>query len=229
MTLNQPNYQPDWLKQEVGPREFTREKITVQAGSGSARVLTHGMVLGKATLGAATSAAKAGGNTGDGTLTLDATTPVKTGAKVGVYRVRFIATAANNGTFIVEDPDGIQIGTIVMAGGSGTFDDVLKFVIADAGSDDFIVGDGFDITVAAGTGQWVQLNLTALNGQQNAAGILALDATAPDGATVQAVAIVRNSVVVSGKLVWPAGITTDQKSAALAQLKALGIVDNAAA
>jgi hypothetical protein len=123
------------------------------------------------------SAAKAGGNTGNGTLTMDATTPVKAGAKVGIYRVRFVIAAANNGTFIVEDPDGIQIGTIVMAAGAGAFDDVIKFAIAD-GATDFIVGDGFDVTVAAGSGKYVLSLAAATDGSQIPDLVLAEDTNA---------------------------------------------------
>ena len=99
-----------------------------------------------ATALAAASAAKSGGNTGNGTLTLDATTPVLAGAKVGVYTVRLITAATNAGTFRVEDPDGNVLGDVAVG---GTFSDDIKFATAD-GSTDFAVGDGFDITVSGG-------------------------------------------------------------------------------
>jgi len=92
----------------------------------------------------ATPAAKSGGNTGGGTITMDITTPVGAGAKEGVYTVRCIAAASNSGTFRVLDPDGFNLGDIAVG---GTFDNDIKFVIADVGTD-FIVGDGFDVTVA---------------------------------------------------------------------------------
>lgn len=93
----------------------------------------------------ATPAAKAGGNTGNGALTMDATAPIGRGVKPGIYVVRCIVAATNGGTFRIEDPDGTVLGDVAVG---ATFDDDLKFVIAD-GSTDFIVGDGFDITVAA--------------------------------------------------------------------------------
>jgi hypothetical protein len=151
----------------------------------SGQNLTRGTVLGRVTVGAAVSAAKAGGNTGNGTLTMDVATPVKNGAKVGVYTVRFIIAATNNGSFIVRDPDGNQIGTVVMAAGAGAFDDDLKFAIAD-GATDFAVGDGFDITVAAGSGKYVQSLAAATNGSQVPDLVLAetTDASAGDKVTV---------------------------------------------
>ena len=122
--------------------ERSREAITV-----GATAITACMVLG-ATLGAATAAVKAGGNTGNGTFTIDASTPTLAGAKPGVYRLRCIAAAANGGTFRLEDPDGIVLGDTVMAAGAATVSEHIRGALAD-GSSDFIVGDGFDITVPA--------------------------------------------------------------------------------
>ena len=45
-------------------------------------------------VGAASVAAKSGGNTGTGTLTMDATTPILAFAIAGVYAVRCIEAAA---------------------------------------------------------------------------------------------------------------------------------------
>lgn len=177
-SFSSTSFSPDALL--VGGEILSRS-ITLLTGQN----LTRGTVLGKVSVGAAVSAAKAGGNTGNGTLTMDATTPVKNGAKVGVYTVRFTVAAANNGTFIVEDPDGNQIGAIVMAAGAGAFDDDLKFAIAD-GATDFVVGDGFDITVAAGSGKYIKSLAAAVDGSQVPDLILAEDtnATAADKATL---------------------------------------------
>jgi hypothetical protein len=172
------SFSPDNL---LAGGEVLSRGITLLSGQN----LLRGAVLGRIALGAAVSAAKSGGNTGNGTLTMDVTTPVKNGAKVGIYTVRFVIAAANNGTFIVRDPDGNQIGTVVMAAGAGAFDDDLKFAIAD-GATDFSVGDGFDITVAAGSGKYVLSLAAATNGSQVPDLILAedTDASAADKATV---------------------------------------------
>lgn len=215
-TLTERNYTPDWLSWEV-ERNYSRENITILAGSGATRPLTDGMVLGKATKGAATGAAVAGG-TGNGTITAAPT--VGAAAKVGVYRLVCIEPATNLGKFTVEDPDGIVIGVAT----AGTeFTTHLTFTIAD-GSTDFVSGDSFTITVAAGSGKWVQLDLSGTTGTEDAAGILVGDFTAPDGADIVGAAVVRNARIVAGKLTWPAGATTDQKNAGLAQLLALGII-----
>jgi len=178
---SQGSFTPDGIF--AGSDDPQTRKITLLSGAGA---LLRGTVLGKISVGAATSAAKSGGNTGDGTLTMDVTTPVRAGAKVGVYTVRFTAAATNNGTFRVEDPDGNMIGEVVMAGGAGAFDDDIKFAVADAGSDDFIVGDGFDITVAAGSGKYLKSLSAAADGSQTPCAILGedCDATSADKDTI---------------------------------------------
>lgn len=161
------SYSPDRLL--AGETPLSSRKITLLSGDGAR---TRGAVLGKITIGAAASAAKAGGNTGDGTLVLDVATPVRAGAKTGVYTVRCTVAAANGGTFRVEDPDGNVLGDVAVA---ATFDDDIKFVIAD-GAADFIVGDGFDITVAAGSGKYKLAVAAAVDGSQHPVAILAADA-----------------------------------------------------
>lgn len=215
--LTQGTYLPDFLKWELD-RNTSREKITVLAGSGSARSLTKGMVVAKVTKGAATAAADAGNTSGSGTI---ASVTVSAGAKVGVYRLICIEPGTNAGKFTVEDPDGITIGVATAAvafSGGG-----LAFTITDA--TDFVSGDSFTITVAAGSGKWVQINFSGTDGSETAAGILVDDVTAPDGSDAVGVAVVRDALILSGKLTWPAGATTNQKNAALATLKTLGIID----
>lgn len=162
----------------AGDHPLTHKSITVLSGEG---VLPRGTVMGQATIGAATSAAKSGGNTGNGTLTMDATTPVRAGAKVGVYQVRCIQAVTNNGIFQVTDPDGFSLGQFALAAGAATFSDDIKFAMAD-GATDFAVGDGFDITVAAGSGKWKKSTTAAIDGSAVPRSILGedVDATSSD-------------------------------------------------
>jgi hypothetical protein len=179
--------------------------------------LQAGTVLGKITLAGASETHA--GNTGDGVMTLDAVNPVRAGAKAGVYVATVITAAANGGIFRVEDPDGFVLGDVAVA---ATFDDDIKFVIAD-GAADFIVGDKFLITVAAGSGKFTILAPAAEDGSQVAAGILvaAVDASAADVACVN---LARYAEVNTNELTWPGGITAGQKATATAQLLAAGIV-----
>jgi hypothetical protein len=193
----------------------SRENRTLLSGQN----LKAGHVVGKVTLGAVTSAAKAGGNTGNGTITLDATSPKRAGAKVGIYTVRCITAAANGGVFRVEDPDGYVLGDATIAGGAGgtaAFDDDIKFVLTD-GATDFIVGDGFDVTIAAGSGKVKEYNPANEDGSQVPAGVLAaaVDATSADQPCV---VIERAAEVNSNELVWFSGASAPQIATGLALL-----------
>lgn len=177
-----------------------------------------GEVLAKKAAGTAAATAKAG-NTGNGTFTLDATTPVLPNAKAGIYVVRCTAAATNSGTFRVFDPSGDVVGDIVVG---QTFSDQIKFVIAD-GATDFIVGDEFDVDVSVLSTTYVPLNPTATDGTQIAAGLSfgTYDATAAD---VPGLAVVRDAEVNGGELIWPAGITAAQMATAQGQLAAKGVI-----
>ncbi|HWQ55161.1 MAG TPA: head decoration protein [Bryobacteraceae bacterium] len=209
-------YLGDWLKFEA-ENQYSRDVVTILAGSGAARELLTGMVLGRVTKGAAASAAVAG-NTGDGAIT--AAPAVGAGAKPGVYRVVCIEPAVDGGKFAVEDPNGILIGVATVG---IEFTNHLTFTIAD-GAADFVAGDTFTITVAAGSGKVKQIDFAATDGSDVASGLLLLDTTAPDGADRSGVAIVRNAIVSDNGITWPAGTTANQKSAAIAQLKTAGIL-----
>jgi hypothetical protein len=136
--------------------------VTLIQGSGT---VARGTVLGKITIGAATvannGAGTAGANTGTGTLTMDTTAPIKAGAKVGIYTAKCIAAATDSGTFRISDPDGFVLGDIAVG---ATFDNDIKFVIADGASADFVVGDGFKVTIAAGSGKHKPVNSANVDG-----------------------------------------------------------------
>lgn len=146
-------------------------QVTLLAGTSYLR----GHVLGKIALGAA-STVFAG--TGNGAITMDGSTPVLAGAKAGAYTATCIAAASNSGTFRVEDPDGNVLGDVAVG---GTFADDIKFVIAD-GATDFIVGDKFTITVAAGSGKFKVSLAAAVDGSAEPDAVLAetIDATSAD-------------------------------------------------
>jgi hypothetical protein len=155
------------------------EDVTLISGQN----LAAGAVLGQITLGAASSAAKAGGNTGNGTFVLDVTTPVRVGAKPGVYALRVLVVhAVHDYSVQLEDPDGNSLGTqrLTGAGASITIDDDIKGVLTD-GSTDFIVGDGFDVTIAAGSGKWTLAVAAAVDGSAKAKRILAKAVDASGG------------------------------------------------
>lgn len=156
-------------------------KRTFVSGAG---VMARGTVIGKITTGAASSAAKSGGNTGNGTFVLDGTTPILANDVQGVYTLRCVAAVANGGTFELKRPDGFSLGRYDITGGAGgtvTIADQIKGVLTD-GATDFVVGDGFDITIAAGSAKYKTSIAAAVDGSQVPYGVLLedIDATSAD-------------------------------------------------
>jgi len=194
------------------------EEIIIASGAG---VLYPGTVLGKITVGGASSAAKSGGNTGNGTFVLDATTPVLANAEPGVYALRFTSTT----NVRLEDWRGRILGdfTIGTANGNNvTIAEQIKGVVTQ-GSVGFAAGDGFDVTVAAGSGKRVLHDAALTNGAQNAESILfhKVDATSAD---VKTVATVRGPATINGNdLIFKSGISNANQLAAKQALRAKGL------
>ena len=213
--LSESNNLGDVLKHEA-PQLFSREEITVLAGSGSARALAIGEVVGKRTKSSPT-VTPDGGNTGDGAagaVTLGAM------AEVGAYVFTCIAAAANAGTFQVLSPKGYRLPDLEI--GQAYAGDHLNITIAD-GAADFIVGDKFTVDVS-GDSKVVALDPVGVDGSQDPIGINAIAVTAPDGTNAKGLAIVRDAILADHTVVWPAGITTQQKSDAITALEARGIL-----
>jgi len=198
----------------------SREKGIILSGSG---IVIPGTILGLVSVGAASVAAKAGGNTGTGLLTIDATTPLLDGVMPGVYTVRCITAATDGGTFRVEDPTGDVLGDVAVG---ATFSDEVKFAIADGGTD-FIVGDGFNITVAVGSKKYApspNVLVQAIAGAETAVAInlYGVDATAAD---VEVAVFVRDIEVNKSKLVYESTVNdANKKALKIAQLAAVGII-----
>lgn len=199
---------------------FCRKVVTVLSG----RKLTIGSVIGSRRVdptAANVTAAAVGGNTGNGTITKDATTPALAGAKPGVYTAVCVAGATNGGTFVVYRPDGSIVG---FAKVGVAFATEVKFTIAD-GATDFVPGDAFIITVPAGDGKVVLAPFAAAaEGWHQVDGVLleTVDATSADK---QGLALFRGpSIVAAGLLLYEAGYDNNtKKAAAQAALRALGI------
>ena len=183
---------------------------TGSGGTGTYTVSVSQTVASTTITGAGAVAAAYAGNTGNGAMgaiTLGAK------AKPGAYKLTITEPATNAGNFIVEDPDGLFVGqgdvAAAFSGGG------LSFTLAD-GATDFAAGDGFTITVAAGTGRYVAYNNAATDGSEVAAAILyapLADATTKQ----QAAAIVRDAEVDESLL-------TGLDAAGKADLAKLGIV-----
>lgn len=209
--LTEGTYAGEFIASEANGSR-SRDTITVASGE----ELLAAQVVGKVTKGAATAAAAAG-NTGNGTM---GAITVGAGAKAGDYTLTIVEPGTNLGTFVVEDPAGIIVGTGVVAtafAGGG-----LGFTLAD-GATDFVAGDLFTITVAAGSGEVVAYDQDATDGSEVAAGI-AYDAYDASSAAVTGVIIARDAEVNGNDLLWPSDIEAAEQAVAEAQLLALGIV-----
>lgn len=145
------------------------DPVTVLSGNN----LKKGTVLGKILTAGITETHA--GNTGTGAMGA-ITAGVK--IKAGVYKVVIVTASANAGRFVVYDPDGIEVGdgNVAVAFVSAH----LNFTLADA--TDFIVGDTFLVTVAAGSGKVVGVDSTLTNGAAMPYGVLSedVDATSAD-------------------------------------------------
>lgn len=191
----------------------SREAITLLSGQN----LKSGHVIGKATKAGTTTVTADSGNTGDGAM---GTVTVGADSKPGKYRLTIIETVAAAGAFIVQDPDGVDVGQGDVAAaftGGG-----LSFTLADGGTD-FAAGDAFTIEVDAGTGKVVEHDPVATNGSEVAAGLLleAVDASAADKAGV---IIARDAEVNKAELVFKSGMIQGDQDKAIADLMILGIL-----
>jgi hypothetical protein len=99
------------------------------------------------------------------------------GAQIGVYRAVCVEPGANVGTFVVFDPPGVEIGRVIVGGAA--FNNQIGFTIAD-GATDFVAGDAFTISVAAGAEKFKLSAAAAVDGSQEPCAILAQD-TDPSG------------------------------------------------
>jgi hypothetical protein len=205
--LNEATHYPGEAIMSEANFHRSRDVAVVASGSG---VFKPNQLLTRTGAGTASSAAKAGGNTGNATLAL-AGTPVLDGAKAGVYTVRMLTAT----TFRVEDPDGFVKGE-----GANTvaFADDIGFTIT-AGGTPMIAGDGFDITVNPTAGKWAKATATT---KAEGIAIYGGDATSAD---VKVAVITRDAEVNGNMLAYDT--THDdatKKARAHSQLAEVGII-----
>jgi hypothetical protein len=163
------------------------------------------------------------GGTGTGTMSAIS---LGRDAQNGGYQVRLRAAVSHGGDFDVIAPDGTSIGRFLMGtttGASAAFTSShINFTLTDA--TDFILGNYFNVIVAAGSGKVVAYTPTTFDGRHEAYGVLyrAVDASLADAAGV---ALARGPAIVeSSALGWGASVTTAQRASALSALAAKGIV-----
>lgn len=185
----------------------SRDAETVDATGGA---LEAGTILGRIALAAPSAAVAQGGNTGNATVGTVTRGP---GAKVGVYAIEFLTAT----TFEVIDPDGFRL----KPGATGVaYADDIGFT-ATVGGTPMVAGDGFNVTIAAGSGKYVRHSTAAVDGSQVEAGVLFEGIGAvEDKRTV----IKRAASVKASKLIYASGADNTQKAKSNAALEARGIV-----
>lgn len=144
----------------------------------------RGAAMGKVLYGAVTAVADAG-NTGDGTCTALATVLGSIKPIIGDYILTCIEAVTHGGVFKLVDPNGgLVSGALAMTAATGGATVLeaggITFTLTD--DTDFIVGDFFTISVAAGSGSVIKLDKTAVDGSADIYGILS-EAVTTDGAT----------------------------------------------
>jgi hypothetical protein len=141
-------------------------------------------------------------------------------AQNGTYKVRVLATSAT-GAFDVIAPDGTSVGEGNIA--TAFASDHVNFTLANGGT--MTINDYFNIIVAnsATQGQGKLWDPTAVDGTQEAAGIIvnAADATS---ATALATLVARDAEIKSSLLTWKSTVTAAQKAEAIRQLAARQII-----
>jgi len=196
---------------------WARETVTVLSGQN----LAIGTVIGKILYSVQTSGAPAAGNAGGGTVSL-----VTAGAKVkkGVYTIECLSFTASplDALFSVVDPDGNALPDAEL----GAYTNAqINFTIAN-GSPNIAAGDKWTITVAEGSGKVKGIDFDAVDGSQNAYGILAEAVNASSG-DKKGLAIVRDCRYYAENLVYPTTspeVTADEKDKAMADLAAKNII-----
>lgn len=216
--LSEGHWPLEFILGEVDPISIDNIVIAQNQTIVAGQVLGAAPVASLVTSGAAADA----GNTGNGTFTLDVTTPILAGAQNGKYRVVCIAVASNGGEFVVEDPKGIEIGRVAVG---ATFASQIKFVVAD-GSTDFAAGDAFTVTVGveASDKQYLAHDAAATDGSQDAVAIACYPCTTGSGETKTIAAVTRNQAVKGGELTWKSGISAANLAAGINALAAKFII-----
>ena len=108
--------------------------------------------------------------------------------------------------------------------------DLLKFEAPSLYSrEEITVAQGQNLTLGTLVGQESEtdlikaLNPAATDGTQNALGALIADTDAL-AANIKAVIVTRDAILADHAVVWPATITLEQKTAAIKQLEARGVI-----
>ena len=146
-------------------------------------------------------------------------------AKPGNYVFRCTAASTDAATFECFDPDGESLGVQALVATSSTAVFATPQINATItqGATEFTAGALFNVAVYHQAGAVTAWDPTATDGSQVPVGILWADVDASGGATA-GVMTARATAVIASRLLWKAGVSVAQQTAAKKQLATLGIV-----
>ena len=199
------------LSQLIASDVHQLKSIVIASGAG---VLSRGTILGQ--IRAALGTPVAGSNTGDGTI---GSVSLGGEAQHGDYKLVCTAAATDGGTFKVVAPDGSRLDDASV--GVAYSSKHINFTISD-GSTDFAEADSFTVPVDLGSMEYKQLDLAGVDGTQKPRAILIADIDATSAAVTVYVYLV--GTYRASDLIWPDGITADQKNEAILSLQDQGII-----
>ena len=195
----EPKNARDVLLYEMDNR-MSRKAVTFASGN----TIAVGQVVGKNYKAKTNFTQDSGTNLSTGDVSLSPK------AKKGDYTI--VGTGADAGYMV--DPDGFRVDDFEALPHSGEHLSIDSGSVAD--------GDQYTVTVGDGTGEYLPLDTTAVNGAHEAHGV-SIGHYDASSAAMNGVIVDRDAVVLLDGLVWPDGISTANKDAALAELEALGI------
>jgi len=200
--LNEATYLDDFLKYEGEANRFSREKETLLSGEN----LKIGAVVGKVTKVIPIIGTLGSGDNGECTSVTGGT---KT--QLGTYKATCITAndTSVDGIWRIEAPNGAVLGDLTVTqgtSGTGAFTDPQINLTISYKTGYNSIGDYFNIAVTGGSGKLVILDFTAVDGSQDAYGILIKDYDA-SGADKDCVAIVRDAVIAKSPLKWKINFT----------------------
>lgn len=187
----------------------------------------EGTVLARQNVAVTLTAGAVQGGTGTGTLTVLSIPNSTVVPIVGDWKLEVVEAVSHGGIFKLLDPNNMIVATdIRMTAGSGgtTVVEVagMLFTITDA--TDFIVGNYFLITVAAGSGKMVPYSRTGAGGAQFPRAVLS-HTISKSGAGDEPASVIVSGPVVKERLVIDAvGTPGSITDAELDMLRSYGIV-----
>jgi hypothetical protein len=173
--------------------EVFRDDTLAFAGTDT---FVKGTLLARQLVNLTPTAGAVAGGTGTGTVTVLSIPNSTVIPKVGVWVLRCVEAVANGGIFRLEDPNGMIVATdlrMTVGSGGATVVEVagMQFTLTDA--TDFIVGNTFDITVAA-VNKLVPFNPAGAGGAQFPCAVLTYDVSRTGAGDVPIRALVGGKV-----------------------------------